>query len=710
MPVSKYTELYTAMFGKRLAKAISCSHQVHERIVHHESCFAATDSRTPPSVDDQPEQKRRRLNGKFSPDQIFVPPNNPGDASSEVAAPVPPVRSPEDRLLRISQAIQMAESCAPRVGKQILQAGPLFEFIQQLYPDKTIQVLDICRGVDRLRVCPIGSKGFAPLRRVIGKRRNDLHVFEDSQWEAWEQLSKRQQIRSGTSARIAITVFATNKRSDPEACQSPDSTSPIKKAREADEESSREAASCQPPSNEQLRLDKQISVPFPSTSESTAPVTDNKISTNSHGPLFLQLPQSTQGLVRKLHQNLGHPDNRVLQLALKRYGWKDHEIRACADFTCPVCVEHQQPKIARPGHLRESRDFNDQVSFDAAEWQDSNGKTYRFYHFIDSATNYHVAIPYHQGTTEGLIEAFQNAWLRWAGPPKTVMFDSGTEANSEMFGKFLQENAIKSYVIPTEAHWQLGRAERNGAVLKHMLDKYHQERPISNHDEFNQGLLQLCNAKNAMSRHLGYTPELWVLGKMKPVPGSLSTGHLDSSSYLDCDESTTESSMFQQQLARREAARIAFIRADHSSTLRRALHARSRPERLTFQNGDVVMFWRAGKGVENGSWHGPAKVLMIEDRNLVWVSHLTRLYRCAPEHIRLLSEDEAKSLSDEDRRMFFLPDRSGSGVFQFRELSSQSDPPRNQHAHDPNTNPNAHNANPSPPSNNEPDTVIHNRK
>ena len=46
-------------------------------------------------------------------------------------------------------------------------------------------------------------------------------------------------------------------------------------------------------------------------------------------------------------------------------------------------------------------------------------------------------------------------------------------------------------------------------------------------------------------------------------------------------------------LARREAARIAFIRADHSATLRRALHARSRPERLTFQTGDIVMFWRS---------------------------------------------------------------------------------------------------------------------
>ena len=67
---------------------------------------------------------------------------------------------------------------------------------------------------------------------------------------------------------------------------------------------------------------------------------------------------------------------------------------------------------------------------------------------------------------------------------------------------------------------------------------------------------------------------------------------------------------------------------------------------------------------------------MIEGRNLVWVSHLTRLYRCAPEHLRKLSADEAQGVSREDLQTFRLPDRSGTGVFQFRELSQQEPPPR----------------------------------
>lgn len=58
------------------------------------------------------------------------------------------------------------------------------------------------------------------------------------------------------------------------------------------------------------------------------------------------------------------------------------------------------------------------------------------------------------------------------------MFDSATEANSEQVAQFLQLHSIQSYVIPTDAHWQLGRAERHGAVLMHMLDKYHSNHPI----------------------------------------------------------------------------------------------------------------------------------------------------------------------------------------------------------------------------------------
>ena len=72
---------------------------------------------------------------------------------------------------------------------------------------------------------------------------------------------------------------------------------------------------------------------------------------------------------------------------------------------------------------------------------------------------------------------------------------------------------------------------------------------------------------------------------------------------------------------------------------------------------------------------------------------MTRLFRCAPEHIRKLSTDEARGVSHADVGSFQLPSRSGTGVFQFRELSQQAPPP-NSNEHIPETR--------TP----EPDTVI----
>jgi hypothetical protein len=110
------------------------------------------------------------------------------------------------------------------------------------------------------------------------------------------------------------------------------------------------------------------------------------------------------------------------------------------------------------------------------------------------------------------------------------MFDSQTGFNSEQFGRFLQEHSIRSHVIPTGAHWQMGRCERHGGILLRMLDKFHVDQPIANWQDFERALQMLCNAKNSLSRHAGFTPEILVLGKSQHVPGS-NTDDTDSAGF-----------------------------------------------------------------------------------------------------------------------------------------------------------------------------------
>jgi hypothetical protein len=232
-----------------------------------------------------PELKRRRLAGKFHPEHLYV------DAD---LSDVPRNQSrPTDPMSQVRNLIQMAEKRAPRVGKVLVKEGPLFEAVQELHSDKEIKVLDICRGINRTRTSSIGGEGFAPFRRAFGKRRSDLEVFHDAAWEAWEQLSHRQ--RAGIPARLLVTAFASNKRSGDER----PSAENDKHQRSDDVEV--------PQGN--------VQTPRPnSTGEKKTNVETQTTSCvpNSHGPLFKQLHPHIQSQIKKIHQNLGHPDSRVL--------------------------------------------------------------------------------------------------------------------------------------------------------------------------------------------------------------------------------------------------------------------------------------------------------------------------------------------------------------------------------------------------------------
>ena len=618
MPVTKYTEMYTRGFARRIGQVIGLIAKNHEE----QAIAQGLDDILVGEDTLHREVKRRRIETKSPPEPSSAP----------------------DAHARVAEILQEADHVTPRVGRNWITQGKIIDKLQQLFPEKQIIAVDACRGINRLRIPPKNvPPQSCPFRRAVGRKRTDQTTMVDEDWENWTVLSNRQQIRAGTPTRLLLTMFAAehslNQKSvsqpyepdhfGPDQGEMPPTLNPETADRNAEQE---------PPESE------------PEKSRVLKPV---------HGPLFRALPDKVQNQIIKIHKNLGHPGLPQLRAALQSEGWSDVIIRALPDFVCDTCREQEAPKIARPAHLTAPKDFNDLVSFDALEWKTTEGKSFWCYHFIDSATNFHTAIPYQQGTSQSLMRCFEDAWIRWAGPPKEVMFDSCGEANSQEFGEFLQSHDIKAYPIPSRAHWQLGRAERNGAILKTMLSKYHAEQSIIDHEGFRQALLHLCCAKNTLSKHAGYSPELLVLGKSRRVPGSLMENDpQDASSFLD-----TEGSHFRHQMMLREAARIAYVKADHCSVLRKSLHARSRPFRMNHQIGDWVMYWKSSR-TEEGRWLGPARVLMVE-HNAIWLSHLTRLYRVAPEHVRVLSSHE-QLLARELKELGTTPIQ-GAGVFQYQD-------------------------------------------
>ena len=329
----------------------------------------------------------------------------------------------DDRQTQLETMIQNVEKQTPRVGKVVFQQGDIFNQVQQFFPDMHVKVIEACRGVDRKRELPIPAPSqLLPYRRTFGRDRKQQQVYCEPEWERWDTLSKRQIRRKGVPSKIAITVFAARKTMGEDRTIESE-TIPITQQSQThekpgmrDEMPPKKVRFQEPIVNktpmDTMELQNEQQVP----EELTCPESStNQKSMPTHGPMFRGLPSSLQQMIVKVHKNLGHPDVRQLQLALKRNGWSDLVIQAVQDFQCDVCFEKSMPKTPRPAHIHTPREFNDLVVFDGVDWSDGHGNNYTFVHFLDTATNFQIAVPFFRQSTEEFMECFRNTWIRWAG-------------------------------------------------------------------------------------------------------------------------------------------------------------------------------------------------------------------------------------------------------------------------------------------------------
>ena len=670
--VSQYTELYTRRFAHRIARCFQCISQVREVSKPETEAVLVQQSHENLEL---PASKRQKINGKQ---------NTPATYQHDILQQT------------YGEFLQAMLHHAPKVGKRSFLSGEVIERAQHVFPDMQVKAVEVCKGADRCRMpCEGVTRKNATHRFSMGILRHQIGHFHDDVWENWTSLTRKDLTRKCQPARLLVTLFGNPKP----PISSPEQTDELKpEQRHPPPESVAEPCAkrfCRT-ANQQLPQES-LEPSTASTAESPNKETSqdpNMVESSRrahHGPKFLRLTAEQRQQLYRMHQNLGHPDSQILGNVLRDQGWESDAIEGIKDMHCPSCFENQKPKIARPGHLGTPRSFNDLVSIDAVKWTSAEGMSFTFYHMLDAGTNFQVAFLCESGSSKEVASQMQAHWFSWAGPPRQLMCDSAGEFCSEEFSRFLQSHDVQAIVIPAEAHWQLGKCERHGAILQDMLNKYQLEQPITCREELEKILCHCTSAKNSLSRCKGYSPEILVLGKSRNWPASVSNDEDSPADFMPEEVGGNhEISQFHKNLQQRERARIAFIRTDHDMKLRRSLLRRARPARCNVQAGQWVMFWREGKGALPGSWHGPAKILMREDPNVVWLTHLSRLYRCAPEHLRELSSREAEALPvDSQHGQPPFPDqtRLGTGVFQYHDITNHAHP----HDNPLNTENNLHN-------------------
>ena len=68
--------------------------------------------------------------------------------------------------------------------------------------------------------------------------------------------------------------------------------------------------------------------------------------------------------VKKMHDQLGHPNNRKLAQAMKGAGASKEKIACANNYVCEYCLRRQRPKATIIVALPRAKSFNDVVNMD----------------------------------------------------------------------------------------------------------------------------------------------------------------------------------------------------------------------------------------------------------------------------------------------------------------------------------------------------------
>lgn len=168
--------------------------------------------------------------------------------------------------------------------------------------------------------------------------------------------------------------------------------------------------------------------------------------------------------------------------------------------------------------------------------------------------------------------------------------------------------------MPLEAPWEGGRCEKAGDLWKQLWNKVVLESEIAGMEDVLLATSIVTPTRNSFPRTVQ-----WVLGTPDlRLPSSLFDD--DEAKQLEVMEHAEDpSSQMARTLTIRENAKVAQIRMDTDSRVRRALLKKSTPTRGPYPVGAYVYFYKVQPQHQEGErpyrWFGPARVIGVELRN-----------------------------------------------------------------------------------------------
>ncbi len=331
-------------------------------------------------------------------------------------------------------------------------------------------------------------------------------------------------------------------------------------------------------------------------------------------------------VITKLHRQFGHPSSHRLKLLLRDSGCQDKEVVSLIETVssaCDICKKYKKTSPKPVVSLPLTTTFNEVIALDLKQWQPG---TY-FLHMIDMATRFSLAAVIHDKQPKTIVDKILTLWIGSGfGIPGKILTDNGGEfANEEM--RDMAENLnIVVWNTAGFSPWQNGTCERNHAVVDDCVQKMLADNPKL---DLEIALVWAINAKNSLQMVHGWSPYQLVFGCNPNIPSVLT----DRPPAL---KGTTVSELFAKHLNSIHSSRKAFIEAESSERIRRALRHQIRSSGIAFETGEEVYYQR------NGVWRGPGKVIG-QDGKIVFVRHGNVYVRVHPCRLTKVGEEFQKT-------------------------------------------------------------------
>ena len=358
-----------------------------------------------------------------------------------------------------------------------------------------------------------------------------------------------------------------------------------------------------------------------------------------------RVTESQKALVKKLHENTGHPVLERSLRTLRAAGALPHVLKYVKDeFRCDTCATKRGPDHRRKAQCPRVFSFNRVLSMDVF-YVDFKGVKEAILNMVDHGTNYQIAqrIP-GTGRTPTSYETWRTflmSWARFLGPPSLIITDGGREFLGR-FERGLEQLGVLHHITAPESPWQNSWAERHGGWLKQKLSQELDSGQgiATNLDELDELLTSLVSAKNRWFNAGGYTPTRWSsVNFLEYQVSCWQTTPLDS--RCSVTPTTTPLVLMKQASSFVDATRFESVPSSWPwpRPARRRYIEQFGPPALPCVRGLPDNGFTAFEGASLdllhpvSRWVGPG-VVVLQSPSVVWVAMRTRLWRCSPEQLR----------------------------------------------------------------------------